>query len=793
MQSRWLVFFMVLLLSAVSVQAVINEHSTKIFAITNDGKGLSADLDLRISPGTGKIFSGVDALVGTSTQNAYKTALEVTKKYFPNANQYDYYFSINSTASIVDGPSAGGATALLMVSMLQDKKIPAVVAMTGTLSENGQIGTVGGVFEKSKAASQAGIKLFLIPKGEARQVTRTENGIKSINLIEYAPKEWGLKVVEVENLDEALKLAFSDIESIDINKQIQESNEIFVPESISFHSQVAPLHGITEKYLERAKEQLKDAKAELNTTILTDTELVQVMFESVSESEKVLDQAQRLYDQNFLYSSANFAFTAAVNAMLVKDIAQNPSILNENSAVFKEKLDKLKKELDSLKGRLDGRILSDQLDWQVAAQQRWLWAYNNVQSLENTQTIVIRAPGEPGISSPQLDRLRDFEFAVAWKIAVDDFSLELQNAKQQTANSSIFEEYADEQLINAENSLPLVQEDERVDIQRRMDGAKTAQSMKWFLPEAADAASVSALIEAEQETKGKDLNQLESLLNQKISELDKKLAEENPYVWARIYLDHARYFQQAVQYHQKQGRTSQALDAAQGGISVVFLAQSAFETHQKIYSLAANAPTTPYQSQPFKPLPSENQKQYYWVLALAGFLFVAAIIILLAAFLQKKKETSGEGLISSRQLLRQSAELDKQFAQAKIGKEEYLKKRHEFAEELARAQEQKGVPSEAEIEKVGNRISGLEKELQGLRKSLKEGKVSEQQFSEKVDSIQKQLQETKSQLQNHEARVSIAKSQSESASSLEQLASEVKKRKTSSQKPKAKRKNIGTL
>ncbi len=790
MQSRWLVFFLVLLVSAVSVQAIISQHSTKIFAITNDGKGLSADLDLRISPGTGKIFSGVDALVGTSTQNAYKTALEATKKYFPNANQYDYYFSINSTASIVDGPSAGAATALLMVSMLQDKRIPAVVAMTGTLSDNGQVGTVGGVFEKSKAASDAGIKLFLIPKGEARQVTRTAEGIKSVNLVEYAPKQWGLKVVEVENLDDALSFAFSDIESIDINKEIEESNIIFVPEPIPFSPKVAPLHGITEKYLERAKEQLKDAKAELNTTILTDTELVQVMFESVSESEKVLDQAQKLYDQNFLYSAANFAFTAAVNAMLVKDIAQNPSILNENSTVFKEKLGKLKKELDSLKERLDGRILSDQLDWQVAAQQRWLWAYNNVENLENTQTIVIRTPGEQGISSPQLDRLRDFEFAVAWKIAVDDFSLELQNARQQTANSSIFEEYADEQLINAENSLPLVQDDERVDIQRRMDGAKTAQSLNWFLPEAADAASVSALIEAEQEIKGKDLNQLEALLNQKISALDEKLLEEKPFVWARIYLDHARYFQQAVQYHQKQGRTAQALDAVQGGISVVFLAQSAFETHQKIYSLAANAPSTPYNPEPFKPLPVDNQKQYYWVLALAGFLFVSAIIILLVAFLQKRKETSGEGPVSSRQLLRQSAELDKQFAQAKIGKEEYLKKRGQLAEELMKTQEQKGVPSEAEIGKVGNRISGLEKELFELSKSLKAGTVSEQQFSQKVDSIQKQLQETKAQLENHEARVATAKKESEpKPESLDELAGEIKKGKTRKiAKPKAKTK-----
>jgi uncharacterized protein len=790
MQSRWLVFFAVLLVSAVSVQAVVQEHSTKIFAVTNDGKGLAANLDLRIEPGTGKIFSGVDALVGTSTQNAYKTALSVAEKYVPTANQYDYYFSIGSSASIVDGPSAGAATTLLMITMLQDKTIPSAVAMTGTISENGSVGTVGGVFEKAQAASEAGIKLFLIPRGEARQVTRTAQGVQSINLVEYAPKTWGLKVAEVNNLDEALQLAFTDVGAIDVNQQIAESSQVFVPEPIPFSIQVAPLQGITEKYLQRAQEQLKQAKAELNTTILTDADLVQVMFELVSESEKVLEQAQKLYDQNFLYSSANFAFTATVNAMLVTDIAQNPSILNDNSTVFQEKVDALKSDLDSLKDRLDGRVLADELDWQVAAQQRWLWAYDNVQKLENTQTIVIQTPGQDsGANTVQLERLSDLEFAEAWKMAAEDFSLELQNARQQTTNSTVFKQFADQQLVSAENNFSQVLDEERDDIQRRLDGAKTAQSLQWYLPEAADAASVTALVEAEQESRGKDLNQLEDLLNQKIRELDNKLVSEKPFVWARIYLDHARYFQQEVVHYKEQGQISQALDAAQGGISVAFLAQSAFDVHQKIYELAATAPSEPYQPQPFNPLPSSDnngKNLSFWILLAAVIVLLVAIVILAVAYLQKKKDSGAETMVPARQWLRNSAELDKKFFRGDLNKEEYLAQRKKLAEEFSGSQESTAPLSGIDIDRLKGKVSGLEQELQELRQSFQKGTVSKQQFSVRLNSIQKQLGETRNQLENRETGASRA--EPGTGSSLEKLAGEIRKEKTKkSAKPKTRK------
>ena len=63
----------------------------------------------------------------------------------------------------VDGPSAGGMLCLAVMSALEGKSFPDDFAMTGTIMVDGTVGAVGGVAEKIRAASKAGIKRICIP------------------------------------------------------------------------------------------------------------------------------------------------------------------------------------------------------------------------------------------------------------------------------------------------------------------------------------------------------------------------------------------------------------------------------------------------------------------------------------------------------------------------------------------------------------------------------------------------------------------------------------------------------
>jgi uncharacterized protein len=81
---------------------------------------------------------------------------------------------------------------------------------------------VGGIYEKAEAAKQIGATLFLVPKGQGKEIKLVpeEKCIKRPNFIfcetTYKRKEIdisenvGIKVVEVGNIKEAMKYFFGE-------------------------------------------------------------------------------------------------------------------------------------------------------------------------------------------------------------------------------------------------------------------------------------------------------------------------------------------------------------------------------------------------------------------------------------------------------------------------------------------------------------------------------------------------------------------------------------------------------
>ncbi|HEY1445834.1 MAG TPA: S16 family serine protease [Acidimicrobiales bacterium] len=110
--------------------------------------------------------------------------------------QQDWQFPVKVSVHTQDigGPSAGLAMSLGIIDKLSSGRLTGgrVVAATGTIDQNGNVGDVGGVAEKTIAVERAGATVFFVPKVELK----TAQAKASPQLHVYA----------VSNLDQVLRI-----------------------------------------------------------------------------------------------------------------------------------------------------------------------------------------------------------------------------------------------------------------------------------------------------------------------------------------------------------------------------------------------------------------------------------------------------------------------------------------------------------------------------------------------------------------------------------------------------------
>jgi ATP-dependent Lon protease len=97
-----------------------------------------------------------------------------------------------------DGPSAGGALAVTIYSLLANKKIRHDVAMTGEINFQGKITAIGGLENKLEGAKRAGVKLALYPKENQKDMDKIYE--RNPSLVDDT-----FKVMAIETLEQAIK------------------------------------------------------------------------------------------------------------------------------------------------------------------------------------------------------------------------------------------------------------------------------------------------------------------------------------------------------------------------------------------------------------------------------------------------------------------------------------------------------------------------------------------------------------------------------------------------------------
>jgi len=157
-------------------------------------------IEVVVVPGKGQLL--LTGLMGEMMQESAKAALsyirsrtgklKIDKDFYKKC---DIHIHVPRGAIPKDGPSAGVTMACALISALVKKPLSPDIAMTGEITLRGRILQVGGIKEKILAAHRAGIKTFILPAENRKDIEDIPKNIL---------REISLKFVK--NMDEVLKI-----------------------------------------------------------------------------------------------------------------------------------------------------------------------------------------------------------------------------------------------------------------------------------------------------------------------------------------------------------------------------------------------------------------------------------------------------------------------------------------------------------------------------------------------------------------------------------------------------------
>ncbi|HZP97697.1 MAG TPA: endopeptidase La [Candidatus Limnocylindria bacterium] len=171
----------------------VSEHggdTLTVEATVIDGK----DEDFLLTGQIGKVMEE-SARAALSYVRSHQAEFGIPKGFFE-----DHAMHIHVPAGAIpkDGPSAGVTMATAIVSALSGRRVRRDVAMTGEITLRGRVLPIGGVKEKLLAAHRAGIKTFILPEKNKKDLVDIPKEV--LETVEIKP---------VAQIDDVLKIALA--------------------------------------------------------------------------------------------------------------------------------------------------------------------------------------------------------------------------------------------------------------------------------------------------------------------------------------------------------------------------------------------------------------------------------------------------------------------------------------------------------------------------------------------------------------------------------------------------------
>ncbi|KAH8728613.1 ATP-dependent protease La [Phaeosphaeriaceae sp. PMI808] len=181
---------------------------TGLVAYSTGGQGSILFIEIADMPGTGRVQltgklgdvlkESVEVALTWVKAHAFELGLSTTVDQDIMKNR-SIHVHCPSGAIPKDGPSAGLAHTVGLISLFSGKSVPPTLAMTGEVSLRGRVLPVGGIKEKLIGALRAGVERVLLPEANRKDTRDLPDEVKL-----------GLKIEFVSHIWEALGLVWPE-------------------------------------------------------------------------------------------------------------------------------------------------------------------------------------------------------------------------------------------------------------------------------------------------------------------------------------------------------------------------------------------------------------------------------------------------------------------------------------------------------------------------------------------------------------------------------------------------------
>lgn len=364
-------------------------------------------VEMRLIPGKGNAYVGVEPPTDTSLQGSVEIALGVAEGLAGEETECDVLVTILDQSEYVQGPSGGAAFSLMAYSLLTGNQMRNDATITGAVNEEGIVLPVGGLYEKALSARAVGKEYFITPLQTVDEKLMLRN-------LE------GVVIYEVNNMEEAADFFFGRI----------------VPEEKPLNLTVEPLpelaeyEGVDTPRFRQIAEGIMSREGKAIAGI-EDQELREYF------GEKMLQQVE-LIEKGYYYSAANDAFLSYI-------MADSLSMIDAPDVEGK------KEEVEDCLDSVEVAITTyDNYEWIMGAEARLKRAENQLEVYGDMGS---------GTKEEQYFIVYQLDFAVAWCDAAKDMHSAASEIGGQPMNGELLKEHV-ETLINISSNYTEIERSE---------------------------------------------------------------------------------------------------------------------------------------------------------------------------------------------------------------------------------------------------------------------------------------------------------------------------------------------